>query len=156
MAYLASFSGLLQHGSNRMGSVLADVEFRLKKHAMDRFTTTAGRNIQIVLEAEFRELTGVKRDVRRKTPSLPHQVSLSQRGEKRHSGRSPGAVSVVHPKAGHPTVDEPIRQLAVQAIILEAGGRKGIDRIPPRPVVPQQILRVPGHKRETLGGIDRL
>src|SRR2546422_3453050 len=136
-----------------MGSVLADVEFRLKKHAMDRFTTTAGRNIQIVLEAEFRELTGVKRDVRRKTPPLPRQVSLSQRGEKRHSGCSPGAVSVVHPKAGHPAVCEPIRQLAVQAIILEAGGRNSIDRIRPRLGVPMQILRLPGHKRKTPGGI---
>src|SRR5256712_13382927 len=103
-----------------MGSVLADVELRLKKHAMDRFTTTAGRNIQIVLEAEFRELTGVKRDVRRKTPPLPRQVSLSQRVEKRHSGCSPRAVSVVHPKPRHPALCEPIRQLAVQAIILEA------------------------------------
>src|SRR2546430_12145121 len=135
-----------------MGAVLTDVELRLKKHAVDRFTTTAGRNIQIVLEAEFRELTGVKRDVRRKTPPLPRQVSLSQRGEKRHSGRSPGAVSVVHPKAGHPAVCEPIRQLAVQAIILEAGGRNAIDRIRPPPVGPMQKLRLPSHQPKTPGG----
>src|SRR2546428_13957669 len=116
-----------------MGPLLTDFNPRLKKHAVDRFTTTAGRNIQIVLEAEFRELTGVKRDVRRKTPPLPRQVSLSQRGEKRHSGRSPGAVSVVHPKAGHPAVCEPIRQLAVQAIILEAVGRDTLGPSRPRP-----------------------
>src|SRR2546428_819929 len=103
-----------------MGSVLADVEFRLKKHAMDRFTTTAGRNIQIVLEAEFRELTGVKRVFGKKPPPPPHQVPLSQGGKKRHGGPPPGAVSVAPPKAGPPTVDDPIRQLAVQAIILEA------------------------------------
>src|SRR3989442_4284496 len=119
-----------------MGSVLADVDLRLKKHAMDRFTTTAGRNIQIVLEAEFRELTGVKRNVRRKTPPLPRQVSLSQRGEKRHSGRSPGAVSVVHPKAGHPAVCEPVRQLAVQAIILESRSRDANVGRPAAPIVP--------------------
>src|SRR5437660_2513445 len=125
-----------------MGSVLTDVELRLKKHAVDRFTTPAGRNIHIVLEAEFRELTGVKRDVWRKTPPLPRQVSLSQRGEKRHSGRSPGAVDVVHSKAGDPTVDKAVGELAVQPIVLQPRSRDPVDDVRSRLIVPMQILRL--------------
>src|SRR5437867_2638401 len=139
-------------------AVFAYVQLHLQEDAMDRFAPTAGSKIHIVLETEFRELAGVKRDVRRKPPALPNQIAVGLVDDKRRGRRSAGAVDVVHPETGDPPVDKAIGDLTVQSVILQPRGRNNRDvaRTWPCLVVSMQILRLPGYERKALGVVHRL
>src|SRR6266571_6553526 len=137
-------------------AVFAYVQLHLQEDAVYRFAAATGRKIHIVLEAEFRELAGVKREVRRKTPPLPYQIPLRQVHDEWDSLSSAGAVDVVHPKTGDPAIDETVRNLAIEPVILQPRGRNGVDDIGSRLVVPMQVLRLPGYERKALGVVHRL
>src|SRR6266571_6251178 len=118
-------------------AVFAYVQLHLQEDAMHRFTPSAGRKIHVVLEAEFRELAGVKREVRRKPPPLPHQILLRQAADEWDSWCSAGAVGVVHPESGDPAVDKTVGELAIQPVILQTRGRNDGGRARSGVIIPE-------------------
>src|ERR687891_555368 len=155
MPYIASFS-LSFSKLKSMSSMLADVELRLEEHAMDRLTPPTVCEIQIVLEAEFRKLRRVEGQVRRQTPAFTHQVSLGQSRQERHSNFGTGAIGIIHPEDGYPTIGKSVKELGVEPEILGTRCRDSVNVIRSCLVIPKQILRLPGKKRKASDMIHRL